>query len=485
MKHEIIQHSGESALERIPERCGEVTVGCSDVAGIVQSVIASSERLRREHGALIETVGALEADQQKVVDASDEARLLSERARERLAEGTDLIRGSLDHIAGLLSLVEALGEHVTGFAAAMDQVKRSSQTIDDIARTTNMLALNAAIEAEKVGEAGRTFAVVASEVKELARGTRTATDEIAHTIGSLGAEAAQVIAKIEHGTRASGAVQKSIGRIEGTLAGVADLVMEVDRQNDDIVRATGTISNHIGKVRGVVGTFDGAVSENNEKLAAAYDRVGRLEMTANDMFDSLVKADLAPEDSLMVERALEAASEIMLLAEDALAAGKLTRPALFDTDYRPVEGTNPPLFRTGLTDWANARWRPVLDEVSETDSRILAAACTDRNGFLPTHLTARSREPIGDIDHDTEYCRNGRIMLYAADRKAKASNAPYILAVYRQEGDGRDYQVVRNVYVPLIIDGTRWGDLELAYNLGREASKELFRPSAVEGRSAA
>ena len=480
MKHEIIQTSASSALEQIPASCGEVTVGCSDVAGIVQSVIVSSERLRREHGALIETVGALEQDQRQVVDASDEARLLSERARERLTEGTELIRGSLGHVEALLSLVEALGEHVTGFAAAMDQVKRSSQTIDDIARTTNMLALNAAIEAEKAGEAGRTFAVVASEVKELARGTRTATDQIAHTIGSLGAEAEQVIAKIQHGTRSSAEVQKSIGRIEGTLSGVAELVLEVDRQNDDIVRATGTISNHVGKVRGVLGAFDSAVSENNDKLAAAHERVGKLEMTANDMFDSIVKADLAPDDSAMVELARESAGKVAALAEAALEAGELDPAALFDTDYRLIEGSNPQRFRTGLNDWADANWRAILDGVTGSSQHVLACACTDRNGFLPTHLTQRSRTPTGDVDHDTEYCRNGRIMLYAADRKAKASNEPYMLAVYRQEGDGRDYLVVRNVYVPLVIGGKRWGDFELAYILGRDRGEKLFVPSAQE-----
>ena len=481
MKHEIIQSSASNALAQIPASCGEVTVGCSDVGGIVQSVIASSERLRREHGALIDTVGALEADQRRVVDSSDEARLLSERARERLAEGTELIRGSLDHVAGLLSLVEALGQHVTGFAAAMDQVKRSSQTIDDIARTTNMLALNAAIEAEKAGEAGRTFAVVASEVKELARGTRTATDEIAQTIGSLGTEASQVIAKIEHGAQASSEVQKSIGRIEGTLSGVTDLVLEVDRQNDDIVRATGTISDHVDKVRRVLSSFDGAVSENNDKLAAAHERVGRLEMTANEMFDSMVKADLAPEDSRLVERALEFAGKITDVTEAALAKGDLQREALFDTDYRRIEGSNPHRFRNRFNDWADRNWRPIIDEATISDPRIMASACTDRNGYLPTHLSRYSRDPTGDIDHDTQYCRNGRIILYAIDRRAKASTAPYMLAVYRQEGDGKNYNLVRNIYVPLIFDGVRWGDLELAYNLaeGERHTKEIFAPVSL------
>ena len=40
-----------------------------------------------------------------------------------------------------------------------------------------------------------------------------------------------------------------------------------------------------------------------------------------------------------------------------------------------------------------------------------------------------------------------------------------MMAVYRQEGDGRTYEIVRNVYVPLVIDGRRWGDFELAYVL--------------------
>ena len=53
----------------------------------------------------------------------------------------------------------------------------------------------------------------------------------------------------------------------------------------------------------------------------------------------------------------------------------------------------------------------------------------------------------------------------AIDRKAKASTAPFMMAVYRQEGDGTTYEIVRNVYVPLVINGQRWGDFELAYVL--------------------
>jgi len=90
---------------------------------------------------------------------------------------------------------------------------------------------------------------------------------------------------------------------------------------------------------------------------------------------------------------------------------------------------------------------------------------SDTNGFLPTHVTEHSRAPTGDLTHDTKHCRNGRIMLYTIDKKAKKQTDPYMMAVYRQEGDGRNYLVVRNVYVPLFINGRRWGDFELAYSL--------------------
>jgi methyl-accepting chemotaxis protein len=95
----------------------------------------------------------------------------------------------------------------------------------------------------------------------------------------------------------------------------------------------------------------------------------------------------------------------------------------------------------------------------------MATACTDTKGYLPTHLTEFSRAPTGDIAHDTRHCRNGRILFDPIDQKAKASTAPYMMAVYRQEGDGRTWRVVRNVYVPLIVAGRRWGDLEVAYSL--------------------
>ncbi len=464
MKPIEIDTTGATALDQIPESCGAVTVGCTDVAGILAAVIESSESLRAEHTALRGTVEALEADQNKVAEASDEARLLSERAIERLGEGTALINSSLGQINSVLAMVETMASHVTSFAAAMDQVRRSALDIDQIAETTNILALNATIEAMRAGDAGRTFAVVAGEVKSLANDTRRATEEIAATIDALDTEAQTMIEKVETGAKASAEAKSSVAGIETTIFNVSELVEQVDKQNDTIARSTSTISDHVVGVRGGLKSFNRVAVDSEVKLRRAHDRMGSLEMTASEMFDRIVQAGLSPEDSAMVERAQSFARSLSEKTSAAMASGELSEMALFDIDYNEIEGSNPPRFRTSLSSWAESQWRPMLDDAKASDPRIIAAACTDMNGFLPAHLTEHSRAPTGDLVHDTQYCRNGRMILDPLDQKAKESTAPYMMAVYRQEGDGREYKVVRNIYVPLMVNGRRWGDFELAYS---------------------
>lgn len=465
MKPISIDTAQAAKFEALPDSCGAVTVGCSQVAGVVEAVIHSSEALRAEHTALQGTVAALEADQAKVAEASDEARLLSERAIERLNEGTALIQSSLRQINDLLEMVDTMGQHVTTFAAAMEQVRRSAQDIDDIAETTNILALNATIEAMRAGDAGLTFAVVASEVKSLANDTRRATEEIAQTIASLGDEATSVITKIEAGSKASGDAKASVARIEDTMASVSGLVEEVDKQNDVIARSTGTISGHVHAVQDVLERYDRVTLDNERQLADAHSEAVGLEGIANEMFDGLVQAGLSPRDEAMASHAMEVAREIMAATEQAIGRGELSRSAVFDRDYKRIPGSNPERFTTGITAFADRVWKPFLNRSTNSIAEAVATVCADVNGFMPTHIDQFCKPPTGDLAHDTRYCRNGRILMDEADRAALQSDAPYRLSVFRQPNSAGGYSVVRSAYVPLRINGERWGDMKFAYSL--------------------
>ncbi len=91
--------------------------------------------------------------------------------------------------------------------------------ISGIADQTNLLALNATIEAARAGELGRGFAVVASEVKDLARETAAATQQVSDQIAGIQASSEQVTAGIH-------ATSEVIGRLDAVQARIGDVLEE-------------------------------------------------------------------------------------------------------------------------------------------------------------------------------------------------------------------------------------------------------------------
>ena len=449
----------------LAQNCGELAVGCSDVGGQIEDVTVDLSQQILSLAALEKLTVDLEMDQAQVARATEEAKLLSAKAAENIAESANQIKSSIADIGQLTDLIERLGMHVTNFAAAMEQVRAVSSSIETIAKTTNMLALNAAIEAERAGDAGRTFAVVASEVKKLASHTRSATDEIKRTVGSLSSEAEGLVREIGLGVEESHKAEIGFERIAHALNQASDLVGLVDEQSDQVARSSSMIHANSQQIRGALQDYGYRARASSEMLASSHDMVNKMESLSNHVFHELVASGAATDDWAFVSFAMLKRDEIVAMTEGALRSGSVAKTQLFDHDYRPVPGSNPERFRTSLSDWADQRWRPTLDEIVNFDERVLASVCSASDGFLPTHISRFSQEPTGDIAHDTQFCRNGRIILGGCDIDAKASDQPFFMAVYRHEADGSRYEVTRNVYVPLVFDGQRWGDLEIAYRL--------------------
>ena len=103
--------------------------------------------------------------------------------------------------SGASELAQVSNETIARLGTSADEIGKVIDVIQDIADQTNLLALNATIEAARAGAAGNGFAVVATEVKELARKTAEATEDIRHRIQGIQSstsEAVQAIGKISH-----------------------------------------------------------------------------------------------------------------------------------------------------------------------------------------------------------------------------------------------------------------------------------------------
>jgi methyl-accepting chemotaxis protein len=457
-----IEEVTENAIRAVARDCGSLSIECSDVAGYVTGVADRISENMKMLDQLEEVTTRLLADQGRVSDSTDEARLLAEQAKGKLETGREAIEGTIAGFKGLTDLIVQLGERMAGFASAMSQVQTVSSTIEVIARKTNMLALNATIEAARAGDAGRSFAVVAAEVKKLAHDTRAATSQIAATIGELTREAGAVTSEIKTGVDRSREAQKGFGQISDTVREVSEIVGMVDRQTEGIAHSTSMIQTSVDRVKAGLTDFAGDARDNGQKLVSAKERLQHLELLSNTMLDTLANSGAEIDDTPFILKAQDAMRAIQSEIERGIAGGEITESDVFDRNYKLVEGSNPAQYETGFCDFADTYLRPVLDRFKAADNRIIGSAITDVNGYLPTHLSERSHEPGPDPVWNDEHCRNKRIFMDDTTRNAINSNKPAMLATYRMEL-GDKYISVKNVFVPLWVNGRRWGNFELAY----------------------
>ena len=180
----------------------------ADLGAITDAVSATNSQASAAAAASTQTAGNMQA--------------VASGAEELAASVSEISRQAADALSISTKAVEQADETnkiVSGLAQAAQKIGDVVKLINNIAEQTNLLALNATIEAARAGEAGRGFAVVASEVKSLATQTSKATDEISGQIAEVQNSTTSAVNVIE-------AISGTISRINEISAAIAASVEE-------------------------------------------------------------------------------------------------------------------------------------------------------------------------------------------------------------------------------------------------------------------
>lgn len=464
MRHQM-DHAPDigQIIATVARSCGNLVMECADVGGHVGT---ASDRIDQTiadldgFGAIAE---ALSRDHGEVVAAIQQARALSEQAKQQLTRGTDAIVDSVSSFGEVTDLVLRLSARVERMATALDQVQSVTQLIGGIAKQTNMLALNAAIEAARAGEAGGAFAVVANEVKRLAQHTRDATQKIDGTIGALATEANAFTAEVAAGAEQSRAATQRFAAIKATVVDLGKIVARVDEQTDGIATSSNQMHRSIVAAQQEMAASASATRANGDALRTARQRLEGLETDCNLILDKLASSGMRIDDTPYIEKAIAVAARIMAVVDDGIGRGTVAMHDVFDFDYRPVPGSNPQQHLTRFTDFADRHIRPILDQITAEVERSIGCVVSDIHGYLPTHLSLRSQPQGPDIEWNNTWSRNRRLMIDDCTQRAIDSNAPAMLNCYRMTLGNGAFLPLKNVFVPLWFGGRRWGNYELAY----------------------
>lgn len=224
----------------------------------VSSDMAEAAGRQREAVDMVST-----AFHEMVATANEVARSCSQAA-ESADSGQRQAREGQQQIDAAVSSVDRLSLEIEQSAQSMQQLERDSNdiqsilgTIRSIAEQTNLLALNAAIEAARAGEQGRGFAVVADEVRALAKRTADSTAEIDGLLGNLAKRTSQVTQQMHASLEVSqqsvtriGEARSSFGQIRESVDVIRDMNTQIATAAEEQHQVAEDINRHISQIHG-------------------------------------------------------------------------------------------------------------------------------------------------------------------------------------------------------------------------------------------
>lgn len=260
----------DALTQVITEANAQVETASTDTAVAVRTAAEGAEKTSSELGIAARDFVATAA-------ASDELAASIQEIDRAVAASLDAVRSAVEQSGSARSEVTSLVQAVAGIGTVAGLIKA-------IAEQTNLLALNATIEAARAGEAGRGFAVVASEVKTLANQTAQATQDIGDRIAAIQegvARSSEAIASVSNQLETSARMAETIGvavrqqrnatteiaEMMQTAVNRANVISEASEETRKVILGTAGTSDELRQLSLELGTQTNSLTQAVEQFS--------------------------------------------------------------------------------------------------------------------------------------------------------------------------------------------------------------------------
>lgn len=207
------------------------------LSSVTEQTTAEVSNQKDETEQVATAMNQMTATVHDVARNAEQAAQAAQTADAKVDSGQQVVRMSLQRIELLATSSNSASASIESLSAQIQNIGTVLSVIQSVAEQTNLLALNAAIEAARAGEQGRGFAVVADEVRALAKRTQQSTEEIERLVSTLRSAAQSSVQQIQQsGELVKLAVSDAL-ETEGALGSIAEAVSLIQQMNQQIAAA--------------------------------------------------------------------------------------------------------------------------------------------------------------------------------------------------------------------------------------------------------
>jgi methyl-accepting chemotaxis protein len=271
---------GRAITTSIARSSSAIGTSAAEIAATSQQVSAISEETATQANVVAAAGEQVSHNVQTVATAVEEmnasVREIAQSANEAQQVASEAVRTA-----------ESTNANVSKLGESSQQIGKVIEVITSIAEQTNLLALNATIEAARAGEAGKGFAVVAGEVKELAKETAKATEEIGSRIAAIQEDTSDAVGAI-------GEIEQVIARIADMQTTIASAVEEQTATTNEIGRNVAEAARGSAEIaENIVSVAQAAreTSEGTARTQRATEELGQVAASLRALVDDRGEGD--------------------------------------------------------------------------------------------------------------------------------------------------------------------------------------------------